>query len=109
MAERVACTGFWAAFRTATSGFEAGLVAALAAGRLGRLIVDSFMGKIMRAGAAGSKRDGGFVGALRDEARVRAVQSLYCVCEVLWGRSAKNQDLLSFTAVEAKRRTKPRS
>ena len=60
----------------------------------------------MRASAAGGKRDSGFVGALRDEACVRAVQSLYRVCEVLWGRSAKNQDLSSFTAVEAKRRTR---
>ena len=56
MAERVACTGFWAAFRTATSGFEAGLVAAFAAGRLERLIVDFFMGEIMGEGTAGSKR-----------------------------------------------------
>ena len=56
MAERVACTGFWAAFRTATSGFEAGLVAAFAAGRLERLIVDFFMGEIMGEGIPGSKR-----------------------------------------------------
>ena len=56
MAERVACTGFWAAFRTATSGFEAGLVAAFAAGRLERLIVDFFMGEIMGERIPGSKR-----------------------------------------------------
>jgi hypothetical protein len=46
MAERVACTGFWAAFRTATSGFETGLVAALASGRLAWLIVNFFINKI---------------------------------------------------------------
>jgi len=56
MAERVACTGFWAAFRTATSGFETGLVAALASGRLAWLIVNFFMSKIMGACAAGRKR-----------------------------------------------------
>jgi hypothetical protein len=36
----VACTGFWAAFRIATSGFEAGLAVAFAARRLERLITD---------------------------------------------------------------------
>jgi hypothetical protein len=56
MAERVACTGFWAALRTATSGFEMGLVAALASGRLERLIVNFFMSTMMEARAAGGKR-----------------------------------------------------
>lgn len=65
MAERVACTGFWAAFRTATTCLEADLVAALAAGRLGRLIVDFCIDDIMGAGTAAAKP--GDVQAMPDE------------------------------------------
>lgn len=55
MAEQVAFTGFWAALGTATSGFEAGVVAALAAGGLERPIGIFFMGERVGAGAAGGK------------------------------------------------------